>query len=626
MATISDSDFLAWLADDRYTTPILLIIAEHAAGTKYISNRGYCTATTDTPANQYFEDLIVGEITISESMSEVAFGSVYIADDGSTDDWLDLVWTGYSFKAYLGDARWKFSNFRLVADMLNAGLTSPDKDRLKYEFYDKSAALLSEEIGGEDSPVLFGQVINIPAKLIDSATLLYKLHSGIIVKNGYDIIRDNGIVLTDVTHYQMDEANGEFTLLTSPVGQVTADIRTFREDPMRIIIDIATAGTSYIGGQLLDVDDALLPTPDNIGSTLMSGYADCNVSVVSDGGQYVVNLDCGTDTPSGAYADVDLSDLVSGGLVAGDTIIVSGEFKHDGVGSSEAAAKWFLRYSRPSPYDAYGDTITPIYKTDTSYKPFRIGFVYGVSNTTLQIRAGGGEGSVYIKNLQAYKSVIQVDTDSIIAIPSQQLIYQLGYFSPGPVKIGEILDYVVGGMGAFYRINSEGKLAVSIMTEPAAGGLALTTDDFEENGLTLLSTEPPIHQITLKHSHNWKVQPVDSLAASVSLDDRETWSREWQELTAENSLTDYPVVKSETYETSITDSSYASTEITRRAAIRAVPRRTYLGKSTLAPGQVAIGDSVNVTYPKYSLDAGVDLLVIGIDRTLPRGIELILWG
>ncbi len=72
--------------------------------------------------------------------------------------------------------------------------------------------------------------------------------------------------------------------------------------------------------------------------------------------------------------------------------------------------------------------------------------------------------------------------------------------------------------------------------------------------------------------------------------------------------------------------SDAQDEVDRRQIIRSTKRDTFVVKSFLAPGQVTIGEVINITYPEYGFVGGVLVVVIETQRALGRNrIDLVVW-
>jgi len=615
------TNYSEWLASDQHKTPVVLIIAEHSAGTVYFSDRGYASYTTDSPANTYFDDILIASVTIAETMQDTGAGSIGVYNDGTNDDWLDLIWEGYSIKVYFGDARWKFSNFVIEGNFLNAGISSPSFGRFRFKIKDWSSSLLSEEIGSELSPVLFGQCFNVPAVLIDSGTGLYKLNTS--STSSPTEVRDNGIALATPADYTYSDTDGDLTLVASPAGQVTADVA--RPKLLNAVIpDIITAGDSKVDVQLFDVPDALLVSP-NANNTLMSGTGSMAVTTPLEGGDRIVDL---VSAVSGDRAGVDIDSLVAGGALEDDTtLILTGEVK-----AVAGAEIWEIRL-QPNSGGAVFD-IASVRPTDTTYFPFSVGFIFGRTYSASQFEElrfsiptspapGSFVGQIRIRNLQVWRAVVQIDGESLAGVTAQHV----GIYSGKAITKKELLDDVINTAGAFYRFNSIGKMEINELKVPGTPTLSLTVDDIETNGISHVRSEPPIHKMILRYLKNYEVQSADSLAAAVSDDNRSLYSSEWSEVSKENSLSDYPVFRSVSYDSQYFTEAIAQAEVDRRQVIRSVTRDVFKVKTYNIASEVNIGDTVTITYNKYNLDSGVDMVVIGIKRNLgKKSIELTVWG
>lgn len=619
MTAYSDADFTNWLADNQHTTPVVLVVAEHSAGSVYLSTRGYVSLDTDSDPNRYFEDLLNGNIVIDERMDSVSVGSISILNDGGHTDWLGFVWLGYSIKIYLGDARWRFSNFRLMASVYNGGFHAPSSNKYQFKVLDLGLAL-EEEVGSDIAPLIFGRVINVPAVLIDFGTLRYKVLDGAATNIG---VRDNGI---DITPAQIDEVIGEFTLSSAPAGRVTATVRTKREEPTDILLDLVSFTASRSGDQLFDIDDAALPAPDNINSSEFVANNNVVLTFPTVDGDYVVNMESNSVPTNRANAQLVFGDIVTAGLVDGTTYRVSGQARHVGSGG-----KWQMALGNSTWPDVEGNQqFLNVDTIDTTWIDFSIGFIHGtgdyrVDRLICDELGGTDDGGLEVRNLDLYSSALQLNADSFDAFDNTT--GDLGIFVGEPTKIREVFDKVMGSVGGFYGVNALGELQIFKLDVPATSTFDLTADDIEQHGITHISTEPPVDIMHLRYAHNDAVQSADGLAGAVTADDRELYSREWREVSDENALSDYPLINNVTRDTYIYVDWQAQDEVERRQVIRATKREIFKVKSFLAAGQVSLGDTITITYPQYGFESGKDMVVIGRRRELgKRNITLTVWG
>jgi hypothetical protein len=289
MAVITDEQFTEWLASP-ISVPVVLAILTHSDGVEYVGTYGYTSTPSDTPANTYFEDILLDQVKIVESIDKNTIGDFSLINDNTHTDWLDLNWLGFPVKIYLGDQRWSFSNFRLIVDGRNGGISAPATDKYKFDVLDPNEALRLE-IGAENAPLCFGEVFNCRPPMIDAVNLRYKVNDGPISSI---VVRDNGVVLTGGgVGYTLDAANGEFDLTASPAGQITCDVTQADNTAAQII----TAITNLIpvadeNSRVWDIADATGPVAYNATSTV--AVAQNNAVITTPIESYearVVNLD-----------------------------------------------------------------------------------------------------------------------------------------------------------------------------------------------------------------------------------------------------------------------------------------------------------------------------------------------
>lgn len=263
MTTYNDAEYTKWLASP-VAVPVILVIAEHSAGTVYFGNYGYVSTAIDADPNRHYEDLLKEQIKIVESIDKSTVGDLLVINDGIHDDWLGFNWHGFSLKIYLGDKRWSFANFRLIVDGRNGGISAPATNRYKFSVLDPHEELRIQ-LGAELAPLCFGETFNVRPPLIDAGNLRYKVNDGLIASI---VVRDNGIVLTGGgVGYTLDAANGEFDLVASPAGQITCDVSEVNTEAEEIIRALCAlvpvnsgAGVSFDASQL-----ASFPNSSNLG-------------------------------------------------------------------------------------------------------------------------------------------------------------------------------------------------------------------------------------------------------------------------------------------------------------------------------------------------------------------------
>lgn len=220
---MTDAEYQRWLELDSSTRTVL-VIAQHSAGTVYVSNRVYITEPGDSPANTSFDDVLQSAVDITSTIDKSAtVGTLELVNDGSLDTWLGLSWRGWPLQILLGDQSWPLSDFRTVVDGINGGIDASASNKLSWTLLDRSdllqKPLQSNFLTDNETPVplVLGKVFNIKPVLIDSATLTYQVNDGAVSSI---TVRDNGLTISVTANLSA----GTFTLSANPAGTITADV------------------------------------------------------------------------------------------------------------------------------------------------------------------------------------------------------------------------------------------------------------------------------------------------------------------------------------------------------------------------------------------------------------------
>lgn len=235
---ITDTQFREWLRMQSSVKCLLVEVDVNDNGTEktlYMSNIGYVSGPTDTPANQLYATDIIGGCTIEQEVSldyttSMSMGDVEVTNmDGIHDAWLNYIWCNRNIRFYLGDARWHRQDFRLVFSGTVHDIASRDYNKLNIVLSDLlqrlNQSVTSTTLGGSTPnadkliPLCFGECSNVTPLLVNPATLTYQVHNGAI----QDIteVRDEGVPV----NFTKDLANGKFTLDQTPAGRVTCTVQ-----------------------------------------------------------------------------------------------------------------------------------------------------------------------------------------------------------------------------------------------------------------------------------------------------------------------------------------------------------------------------------------------------------------
>jgi hypothetical protein len=293
-------DFTGWLSNPTVPRVVIVEVNVKSGGqeiTRYLSTKPYTTSPTDSPANQYYDPIIVGGIQYTEVLDITGGGGMSGGDidvanyNGERDGWLDDVWDNRSLKAWIGDPSWARSDFQLIFNGVVATLLSNSRDTLTITIRDKLQQLNSpvtdSKIGGSGTnkdnvvSLTFGEAHNVTPQLSDAATLKYQVHNGPI--EGILEVRDNGQPIS-VT---VNNSTGTFTLNQASAGEITTSVQgdknttyvnTISKVIQRLVTGYGNASTRFTSAELdatnLTQFDTACPQPVGV-------YADGNTNLLA---------------------------------------------------------------------------------------------------------------------------------------------------------------------------------------------------------------------------------------------------------------------------------------------------------------------------------------------------------
>ena len=234
---MTETDYDNWLRSPSSIKCILVEVKVNNGSetTFYLSDKGYTTSPTDSPANTAYLPIIKGGLGVSSSLPldgspSLSWGDIEIDNtQADRDDWLFYTWKNKQVQVFLGDVSWPRSDFKLVFQGKVDDLSSNARDTLFLSIRDKMNDLnnsVSEVILGgtttqKDSliPLCFGEVHNVEPLLIDPVLLKYQVHNGAIER--IIEVRDNGVPVS----FTATLGSGTFVLANSPVGTITCSVQ-----------------------------------------------------------------------------------------------------------------------------------------------------------------------------------------------------------------------------------------------------------------------------------------------------------------------------------------------------------------------------------------------------------------
>jgi hypothetical protein len=234
---ISDAEYLDWLQTQNVFRCVLIeynYLEEGVLKNGYAANHPFVSKPTDSPANIAYDDVLVGDIDYRRSIGDSFDGGANI-NRGEvvlliTPDTENLLFGWFNFQSiniYIGSPEWDRNDFRkIVSGVIKNKSVSRNKvvllirdDSELFNVYFQQTIYSTGDAEGKNAPLCFGNCFNVSPLLIESSISKYQVHDGAIE----DIVdvRDNGVSVG----FTKDLSTGTFTLMASPSGQITADIK-----------------------------------------------------------------------------------------------------------------------------------------------------------------------------------------------------------------------------------------------------------------------------------------------------------------------------------------------------------------------------------------------------------------
>lgn len=108
---MTDAEFSEW-AQSSTKYPILLVEITHKVGTVYLSDHIYATGTGETPAHVSYDVCLKDTVLVERTLDADSLGAIRVYNDGSLDNWLDLLFVGYQIEILIGDKSWPRADFK----------------------------------------------------------------------------------------------------------------------------------------------------------------------------------------------------------------------------------------------------------------------------------------------------------------------------------------------------------------------------------------------------------------------------------------------------------------------------------------------------------------------------------
>lgn len=213
---------------------------------------------------------------------------------------------------------------------------------------------------------------------------------------------------------------------------------------------------------------------------------------------------------------------------------------------------------------------------------------------------------------------------------------EVGLWVNEETTVAEACDRIAETPGAWWGVDRFGSLHIQQLVAPSVPQPAarLTEHDLLRPLERLATNDPgkglPVYRQVLRWGRHYQVQSSD-LAASVTLARRSELSKEWREVVAtDSSVVDAHPLSPEVIRDSLySTAAGAQAEVNRRLALYSPRRDRFEIVVPLTPETLVLdlGDVVELTHPRYGLEAGEQFVVLGAEPDAKNGrITLNLWG
>jgi hypothetical protein len=230
---------------ERSENTVIIAEIEHSTGFDYVSDIGYMSKPTDSPANQNYLSILDGNIETEESISLELESSLTISEiqiknvDGRFDNILTKNYKNRSIKIYYGDKYSAKSTFTLIYDGLINEVLIKEENTLSIVCVDKMLRLnspFSEALvkdlnisGGTNKdkliPNVLGEVFNVSGVLIEdnlNSNYVWKVSNFPI--EGFIECRDAGNPVTTTNNL----TSATYTYSVKPSAEMTASVQGYK--------------------------------------------------------------------------------------------------------------------------------------------------------------------------------------------------------------------------------------------------------------------------------------------------------------------------------------------------------------------------------------------------------------
>lgn len=230
----------------------------------------------------------------------------------------------------------------------------------------------------------------------------------------------------------------------------------------------------------------------------------------------------------------------------------------------------------------------------------------------------------------------EIDSTAISALNTAIGSHELGYYTDRVTTGRAILQTILDPFVAWAYVDNDGDFQLGRLAAPSSGSITITESKLERGRPVIVEPDnAPYLTDTYAGRPNWYPIPVESSAGGLTEQEKQTVAADYRIIRqSSNTLDDYYSFAANSCPMGVVlqDETSIEREIDRLIALypAGTQRHFYTVTALFETDElpaIELGSSVTLQLDRYGLDAGKDLLVIGIrGQYLNRSVQLRLWG
>ena len=195
-------------------------------------------------------------------------------------------------------------------------------------------------------------------------------------------------------------------------------------------------------------------------------------------------------------------------------------------------------------------------------------------------------------------------------------------------SIADVIDDILGSIGAWWGFTRTGLLQVGRIAAPGTPAAEYTEVEILE--CERLDAELPAWRVTVAGARCWQTHDGNQIAGTATAANQAFVQQDYRDGTPASDgavQTAHPLARDERRETLLADTADCATEATRLLALYGPDREAYRVRLKTQPFQRELGETVTLTYPKFGLSGGRDMIILGmVEDAAINEVVLTLWG